>query len=202
MNLAAFSLALAGSACAVSASVINFELGAPDVFDGTTALRDAYSGLGVLFSGPGPLDGGGVLDQGSAFGILARSGVDFLAFNADPDAVFMDGGHPTGPQTISFATPQTFIEIFASGANDDGSFRMDAFDAADTLIATSGAVDAPAALWTPLSVNAPGIRRIVLTELGGDGIYVCDDLTFIPAPGTTLLIAAGTLAARHRSRAK
>ena len=64
-----------------AAATINFdEAWAPTAFNNQVTLGAEYSGQGVVFSGLGGA-GGEVLDQNSTFGLNARSGRNFLAFN-------------------------------------------------------------------------------------------------------------------------
>ena len=64
-----------------SGTFVDFELAGPCAFNQTVALSNQYAGLGVIFAGPSGNDGGAVLDQCGNFGINARSGTNFLAFN-------------------------------------------------------------------------------------------------------------------------
>src|SRR4030095_2137561 len=92
------------------AVVINFdEVTAPCGFIETTALRDRYSALGVVFSGPAPLDGGAVLNQCGSFGVTGHSQPNFLAFNLA--AIMSNGGRPMGPETIRFTAPVSQLQL-------------------------------------------------------------------------------------------
>ena len=89
------SPALAGS----DVLVIDFETPtATTGFSGMPALTNEYASDGLLFAGPIAGDGGAVLNQGGNFGVNARSGVQFLAFN---DGASSQTGTPRGPERLS-----------------------------------------------------------------------------------------------------
>lgn len=81
--------------------------------------------MGVVFEGPAPLDGGGILNQGGNFGVNARSGTDFLAFNRN--SLFSDGGTPRDPENLLFDSFVNEVSIWASGGNQSTSFMMEGF---------------------------------------------------------------------------
>jgi hypothetical protein len=177
---------------------------APINFSETTRLTTLYAPLGVTFSGPGGNDGGAILNQDSNFGVNARSGVNFLAFNRDPNARLSDGGRPIDPETIAFATPQGQVSIFASGGFSANSFRIDAFDAGGSLIG-SGTGTSGVGAYVQLSVAAAGIRSVVLTGTGAAPFFVYDDLSFtsVPEPSSLALTGvalAGAACRRWRRR--
>jgi hypothetical protein len=99
-------------------------------------LTDLYAASGAIFSGPGGNNGGAILDQAGRFGVNARSGESFLAFNR-VGAAMLDGSLPIDPEAITFATLVTDVSIWASGGAETASFLMEAFDAADALVGTS-----------------------------------------------------------------
>jgi hypothetical protein len=176
---------LLGGASEARADLINFDvdangntINAPPVFLSTTALRDLYAPLGVHFNGLGGNDGGAILNQLGGFGVNARSQPNFLAFNGL--ATLSNGGIPRGPETITFDSPQSAVSIFASDAGGPDTFRLDAFNAAAVLVA-SDTESAPGGAYAQLSVSGAGITRVVVTELGGVGVFVLDDLSFTPA---------------------
>jgi hypothetical protein len=163
---------------------------APADFTQTTHLTTLYAPLGVTFSGPGGNDGGAILNQNGSFGVNARSGINFLAFNRLPGGQMLDGGRPLDPETITFATPQSQVSIFASGGHLPNSFRIDAFDAGGALVGSSTGTNAVGA-YVQLSVAATGIRSVVLTGTGVDESFVYDDLSFTPVPEPSSLALAG-----------
>ncbi len=199
----ALILVIGARAAAVS---IGFDdVTAPTGFASTAALRAEYAPLGVTFSGPGALDGGAILDDSSNFGVAARSGANFLAFNRSPDAVMAAGGFPLDPETLTFAAPLSAVSIFASGGSEPTTFRMEAFTAAGAPVTSVTQSSAPAD-YVQLGITSvvQPIGRIVLTEVGGDGAFVYDDLsfTFIPEPAgasvCALAVACATRARRRR----
>lgn len=172
-------------------SVIDFDdVSAPCVFAETTALREQYSALGVHFAGPGQLDGGAILNMCGGFGVNARNGENFLAFNRS--AVMSDGGIPLDPQTIEFDLLMEYVSIYAAGGVSQDTFTMDAYDALGNLIDTDQVVTIG---WAELSVSSQeGIRSVVLTQTGHE-YFVYDDLSFqpIPEPATLLILTVGGL---------
>jgi hypothetical protein len=180
-----------------SAATIDFDgTGAPNAFINTTALRNAFAASGVNFAGPGGNDGGAILNEGGNFGIGARSGTDFLAFNRL--ATMSDSGIPRDPETVIFDSPVSSVGIWAAGGLVTGLFQLEAFDVADVFL---GIAQIPAAgEWQLLSLTAPNIKKVRLTELNGLTHFVYDDLNFeseavdqIPEPGTLGLLLAGLL---------
>jgi hypothetical protein len=172
-----------GGAAPTQAATIDFETGAPDLFVDTTPLTTHYSGIGVTFAG---LDGvgGSILDQAGAFGINARSGVDFLAFNTEVGTGLVE--------QIFFAAPVSGFRIYVGSAGA-ATYTASAFNAADELIATTSVAGA-AATYSALNLNVGGISRVIF-EAQGQSYYVADDLSFsaggVPEPATWGLLIAG-----------
>lgn len=172
---------------------IDFETAAPCDFSGTTALTNAYAGLGVTFSGPGGNNGGAILDQcGNFSGINAHSGVDFLAFNAG--AQMKDGGVPTGPETILFTTPESGVGIWVGGIGT--TYTLQAFDVFGNLLG-SASILPPSGQWSQLTINTASISSLVLSFDQRDAVV--DDLTWngggsVPEPSTLALLGLGMAA--------
>ena len=156
-----------------SGTFVDFELAGPCFFNQTVPLSNRYAGLGVIFVGPSDFDGGAVLDQCGGFGINARSGTNFLAFNHS--ANMSNGGVPTDPESVFLASPATSVSIYASGGVFNGVFQMDAYDTVGNLVDSTSLPTAPA-VWTQLSVSAACISTVVLTETSGIKYFVYDDL--------------------------
>jgi hypothetical protein len=184
------ALLLAGPAWAVS---IDFESGGgPCLFlDAPGPLTTFYQPLGVTFSGPSALDGGAILHECGSFGVGARSGAHFLAFNLEGDPM-QNGGHPWGPETLLFSTPVTSASIFAGDAIEGVTIVMQAFDALNQLVDSDMQTAAPES-YVELAVSGPAITRVTLERTGGSTSWVFDDLSFtqVPEPSTALLLAFG-----------
>lgn len=116
------------AASVVSADTITFEeLGAqPCFFNATQPLSNEYSSRGVLFEGPGQGLGGAILDQCSNFGVNARSGTNFLAFNT--------ATYARTPETIRFTSGAGRVEIYASPGSQSGQVTMNAFDSGNNMV--------------------------------------------------------------------
>jgi len=171
-----------------NAVTIDFEgTGAPVLFVDATALRSLG---GVTFSGPDVNDGGAILNQAGGFGVDARSGTDFLAFNNGSQ--LSDGGVPRAPETLSFTTAVSFVSIWASDGNGPADVTFEAFDSANALVA-SDALTVQPGIWQELSVAGTDIRSVVISISGAVGIATFDDLTYVPVPepGTALLLSMG-----------
>src|SRR5215207_9068653 len=94
--------ALVSPATAAAQTTVDFDhnaagnpLAAPCGFDQTAPLTELYAMLGVRFSGPAQLQGGAILNECGNFGVPARSGTNFLAFNRalygkDPETIRFD----------------------------------------------------------------------------------------------------------------
>jgi hypothetical protein len=151
---------------------INFDdVPSPCAFSETTALRNEYGALGIVFRGPARLDGGGRLDQCSGFGVTGYSPPNFLAFNLS--ATFHHGGIPRGPERISFKTAISHIEVKVAHGNDDqGSAIMTAFDSQGLLLGTVTLTLSNT--LTPLSIDAQGIKSVVVNSNAAS--WVLDDI--------------------------
>ncbi|MCC6910259.1 MAG: hypothetical protein IT430_20185 [Phycisphaerales bacterium] len=159
----------AAGAAAVAADTITFEeLGPqPCNFVDTQALSDEYAAVGVLFAGPQPGQGGAILDQCSNFGINARSGVHFLAFNTSV-------GYPRWPETITFTEGAGRVELFASAGIQSGVLTVEAFDAANNLVDTQS-VSMSTGLYSMVEVLGD-IDHIVISA--STTFLVIDDLSW------------------------
>lgn len=186
------------AAQAVSISFDEFG-GAPSLFQNTQRLSNEYFGSkGVIFAGPSTWDGGAILDQNSNFGTAAHSGRNFLAFNNNAGGVMANGGSPTGPETIWFATYQSFVSIWVAQAVSPATFTMKAYDSWNTVIDTDSVTTTS---WAQLSVSSGGtIDHVVLSYTGDWAVW--DDLEFssVPEPASmaTLAIGAAVLVRRRK----
>jgi hypothetical protein len=158
------------------AIVIDFDaFPAPCGFQRTTALRDEFVDLGILFDGPGGSDGGAILDECGSFGVSGQSSPNVLAFNEDSQMA--DGGAPRNPETLLFDPLVSLVEIMAGSRTGEGQvLTMTAFGPDGDL------VDVDSLTLTPelqaLSVAGLSIREV---DISGPGIFVLDDLAFVAA---------------------
>ena len=207
-------LATSASAAGVS---INFDTDAagnpltvPAAFLETVALTNEYAPLGVTFAGPGTISGGSILNVDSNFGVPARSGMNFLAFNRE--ATNMDGGLAIDPQTILFSTAISDFSIWAAGGTAEfGNTSELEFTAegyrGSTLVAAQSVTASNS--YEELSLSNPlGFDRVVLTE-SGNQTFVYDDLSFettdqaVPEPASIVvwvLMVAMAICVRKRGR--
>ncbi len=147
---------------------------APCLFVETTALRDAFAALGVVFDGPGGNDGGAILDQCGGFGVSGFSPPNFLAFNGG--ALLMDGGIPRGPETLLFDPLVSHVEISAGSRSGSGQLlTVEAFGPGGAPIDMDSVILAPQLQL--LSVAGEGIREV---RISGPSVFVLDDLAFLP----------------------
>ena len=169
-------LALAASP-ATGQTLIDFELGGPCTFAGAQPLTSEYSTLGVTFSGPAPGSGGAALDDCGGFGVNARSGTNFLAFN--PGSMLATGQPPAGPETITFSGVATSASIWGAGGLGSGAtFEMEAFSGATSVALDTQSVGG-GNNYVQLSVSVPtGFDRLVLREVSGKSAWVFDDFEF------------------------
>jgi hypothetical protein len=136
-------------------------LSAPCLFVETSPLTELYAPLGVHFMGLNSESGGAVLNQCGFFGVPAASGFNFLAFNRDVQ--LPSGGVPTDPETIVFDSVATSVSLVASAGFESGTFRLQAFDSNNIVVATDVGT-APVATYITLVVSsAGGIKKVVLT---------------------------------------
>ena len=155
-------------------------------------LTELYAPLGVHFSGPTAANGGGILNQSGNFGVNARSGVNFLAFNVNPGVNYADLGHPTDPETITFDTPMGSVSIYAAGGNNANTFVMTGFDTSGALVVSQSVTTQT---YAPLQVSWPlGLRsvRLSVTAPPTNDYFVYDDLfaSSVPEPSSALLLGA------------
>jgi hypothetical protein len=164
-------------------------ISAPSIFDNASPLRNLYSPLGVHFNGP-TVDSGGYILNDSTFTTPARSGSNFLAFSAY-----------TGPETVTFDSPMSFVSVYACGLGHTYSFTLQAFDVAGNLLDTNTLSTSG---YSQLSVSSAGaIRKVTLAApTAGVNSYVFDDLfvTSVPEPSKMAIWAVGGVLSVVRRR--
>jgi len=146
----------------------------PSLFMETYALTVLYASEGVVFSGPAPGDGAGILNENGLFDVYGHSSPNFLACNCE--AYFGDGGIPQGPERLDFTTPvSTVSALVGVGFDLGGSLTLDAYDADDVLIATQTV--ALESAMQEIAVVAEGIAYVIFDDADAC-IWVLDDLGF------------------------
>lgn len=159
---------------------INFDdVGAPCVFASQNPLRSQYlASHGVDFTGPGPLDGGAVLDQCGGFGVSGHSAPNFLAFNCN--SMMANGGIPTGPETMTFTQTITYCgALVGSGSGAGYTLTMDGYDAGMQLVDSDSVV--LASTLQLIQVAGSGIKYVVVGNTQ-PCVWVLDDLGFDTEP--------------------
>jgi hypothetical protein len=169
---------------AAQATTIDFETGAPPGFGSTTPLTTAYSSQGVVFSGLPGSNGGSILDENGGFGINARSGRDFLAFNSPFTGI---------GEILTFSVAQSLVSIYL-GNSGASSFTITAFDGLTQISSTTANTTAGA--YGLFSVTGSHITSVEFTSTSS--VFVADDLSFtaapVPEPSTIVLFGAGLFA--------
>ncbi len=176
-----------------AAVVIDFDdLVAPCTFGETVALSGEYEALGAIFSGPAPLDGGGVLNECSNFGVTGFSAPNFLAFNCN--VAFPGGGNAEGPERVDFTEPMMFVEFRAASASFAGALiQITAYTAGDQMVDQNSLSLSSTGQW--LSVSGPNIAWV---EISGPCIFILDDFGFSPMTTATAPVSWSALKANYR----
>lgn len=185
VTLVAFSLACTGIASQASAqTVIDFESNAPNLFGQTTPLTDAYASLGILFSGVTGA-GGSILNDSSFSQIAARSGTDFLAFNASVGTGLIE--------EATFSTAVSSFSVFLAGNAGVPSFFASAYDIGGNLLGTTSVTATPGQ-YSELSLSFANIASVQFGATGGN-VFAADDLSFdvsvVPEPESWAMMIIG-----------
>jgi hypothetical protein len=175
---------------------INFERSAPCVFLQAEPLGNEYTPVGPAFYSPIPSAGGAVIGQCGNFGINARSGTDFLAFNNE--STLINGKSPAGPEVIRFSTPVSNISLFVGGTDTSPTYSMDVYDV-NTILRGTVTASPQIGKWLPLAYNTSNIGLLILSYTSN--IAVVDDLSWdnpvtaidnpVPEPGAVALTGLG-----------
>lgn len=179
----AVAAALLSSPALAGTTGIDFdEAAAPSLFIAQVTLDAEYADLGVMFSGIGG-PGAEILNMGAHFGIDARSGRNFLAFNTD---------FTSGEEQMDFAAPINAFDGYFSGGHNSSTFWAKAYNSAGDLI-DSETLDVAAGVWGGLSLSGPGITRL---QFGAsNSSWVADDFSFVtsgvPEPATWAMMIVG-----------
>ncbi len=144
-------------------------------FSSVPALTNEYASDGLLFSGPAFGEGGAVLDQGGNFGVNARSGTQFLAFN---DSASSQTGTANGPERITLtAESARSVSVWVAGGGATTTFSLTAF-AQGVPVGPPTTVLVQAGTWGELQLSdASGFDSFEVDEIGTDAHWVLDDLT-------------------------
>lgn len=163
-----------GTVVSADRTEISFDSGtAPCLFDDTQPLTDEYASVGVHFTGPYAGAGGAILNQCGGFGIRARSGKEFLAFNVDLT-------YGKTPETITFDRPATRVAAFVANG-DVGLATYHLVGKLDGKVVARTVVTARTQAYTGIAVRAArGIDTVVFEATTSDGMFVLDDLSFRP----------------------
>ncbi len=151
---------------------VNFDdvFGAPTIFVNTIRLTHEYYYEGVVFQGPGGLDGGALLDYVS-FTVTGMSTPNALCFNTG--ATLMDGGIPQGPQTMLFYEPVSSVSMNVGHASG-GDVWLYAYDVDGNWLGSDWITSTTAA--QNMSIVADDIAKV---ELYFDGtVLVVDDIEY------------------------
>ncbi len=154
-------------------TTINFDdFTAPCVFVDTRPLTNRYEAEGVLFEGPGVLDGGAVVNECGGWSVTGHSRPNFMGFNSTGN--FTGGGVPRGPETIRFTRPMSQVRLRAGGS---GLLSLVAYGDNFQVAATNVAIGAD---LTTVEVAGTAITRAVVSCTAS--AFVIDDLQFRSGP--------------------
>lgn len=187
-------LALGTAAFVAQATTITFdEFGTqPSTFDAASPVNDRYLAQGVRFRGPNnSTEIGGMMLNDSTFTVHAHSGNNFMALTTT-----------MGPETLTFTNLQSHVSIYAASVvTGGGHFLLTAFDTGGTQIGSDSLV-INRDTWGQMTVDAPGIKKVVISESSAAFTYVYDDLNFssVPEPATLGLFVLAIPALLRRKR--
>jgi len=149
-------------AASAEPTTVDFEVGAPCCFAETTPLTAIGD---VVFNGVNG-NGGSILNESGNFGIGARSGSDFYAFNTR-------GGSTGSIVDVSFGSLINGFSIYAFSRG--GTVSAEAYSSSNALLSAASATETSA--WTLLNLDVSSIARVRLS-FSGVCCAVFDDLTY------------------------
>lgn len=195
ITLFACVVGLVASAGQVHAGVmVDFELGAPTVFNNQVPLTNEFAGLGVNFTGQGE-----VLNM-SSFTIGSNSGTDALAFNS---SVLI-----AGPELAVFDFDIQSVSLFVAVGGGATPVTVRAFDVSNTLLGLT--TQSVGSTYSQLSLSGIGNIRSISVNTNAT-VWAIDDLEFqaganaVPEPASLAMFgfaAVGLVAGGVRRRRK
>ena len=155
--------------------VVNFDTGtAPCSFSETAPLREEFAFAGIHFRGPTADQGGAILNECGRFGVGARSGRQFLAFNKFES-------YAKTPERIIFDDLQTRVSLYMA-SQERSKYRL--VGKRDGLVVSQAVVVGTSGRYTKLSVRSDeGIDRVKFTAQADT--FVVDDLELALPPVAT-----------------
>ena len=151
---------------------ITFDTGASACDFGQSApLREEYAAVGAHFTGPTDDTGGAILDECAQFGVDARSGTEFFAFNNLTYAVW--------PEQVRFDELQRKVRLFVADGVGDGTATFELTGLRGGEVVASKSITTAEPGWVRIKVRSPsGIDEVTLTGDTSDDAFVVDDLKF------------------------
>ena len=111
------------------------------------------------------------MDECAQFGVDARSGTEFLAFNSLTYAVW--------PEHVRFDELQRRVRLFVADGVGDGSATFELTGLRDGEEVARKSITTAEPGWVRIKVRSPsGIDEITLTGDMSDDAFVVDDLKF------------------------
>jgi hypothetical protein len=151
------------------------------------ALTTEYQAShGVVFSGPAPLSGGGLIDYpcGLLAGKPGSSRPNLVAMNTNlpPGVHYPDGGLPLFPETLAFDPPATAVLLKLGAEEDvetpppDGELVLTAYDAAGGVLGEHRRPASSRLRWLGVAAAPGAIHRVVVSRTCCFRLYLDDVL--------------------------